>query len=124
MSKGFVFNNSDPVYMMRQKLEQSLLSAKSDKYDFALKFMNNLFCVKNKSLKDFKNINTKELDIEYAIEIIEKHKIIKKFNIRMDEDDVTIKDVIDIIKTVLKPAEFTFSKRRSDGIYYTRETDQ
>lgn len=121
MSKGFVFNNSDPVYMMRQKLEQFFLSAKSDKYEFALKFMNNLFCVKNRSLKDFKNINTSVLDIDYAIEIIEKYKIIKKFNIQMDEDNVTIKDIFDIIKTVLKPAEFTFSRRRSDGMYYTRE---
>lgn len=121
MSLKFVFNNNDPVYMMRYKLEQSLSEIKKDDYDLVLKFMNDLFKTKNKSLKDFKNIDIRKLDIDYAIEIIEKHKIIKKYKINIDEDDITTKTIVDIIKTILNPLEYTFSKRQINSIYYVKE---
>jgi hypothetical protein len=84
---NFVINEDDPVYIMRNNLEASLLAIKKEKYNLILEFINKLCCSKHTSLCKIKDICFSSLETKYVEQIIQEYmsKIKKKFSINIEK---------------------------------------
>ena len=118
MSK-FVINEKDPVHVIANNLQKSILSIRKERYDVILIFMNELLGKKHKSLRFFTNMKYDDIDIENMTKTINKHKneIKKKLNIDVKSDN-TKKYLFTLIKDMLKKIEYSLVKVRGDQFIY------
>jgi hypothetical protein len=83
---------------------------KREKRKHVLKFVNDLFDTKLKSLKNFSNINISNIDEEKQDDIISKHKenLESEFDIEIDDDD----NIESILKKCIKTIGYELKKTK------------
>ena len=112
LSKPIEINNDDNVYQIQDKIEEYLNAMRNKKYNFVLKFINDILKKENKSLLKIKNlkkdillkINVKDIIEKYEKEFQDKKIILKKSD-----------DIIAVIKKVLNIINYKFKKFTIDG---------
>ena len=112
LSKPIEINNDDNVYQIQDKIEEYLNAMRNQKYDFVLKFINDILKKENKSLLKIKNlkkdillkINVKDIIEKYEKDFQDKKIILKKSD-----------DIIAVIKKVLNIINYKFKKFTIDG---------
>lgn len=119
------YNSSDPVYVMKQKLDDLITSVRKEKYNIILSFINKLFNKTHKSLRDVKNIKYTDMSHE-ALNILsdfqKKFKDKLKIVINVDDledEDLTEEYIFNLIKSMVKSIEYSLirTEKNKKNIY-------
>jgi hypothetical protein len=112
---NFVINENDPVYVMRQNLEASLLTIKKEKYNIILSFINKLFNINYKSLCKINGLYFDYIKDEYASTVIDEFSDNIKKHFKIDvhkkyKDDPS-KIIYPLLTDMLKTIDYYLCKK-------------
>lgn len=118
------FNEDEPVYVYKKKLDQYVLSLKKIKYNLILEIINKILNKKYKSLGTIQKIELSKISANHGNSIFDEYeeKIMKHFKIEISKYEKInfYEKFVTIVSQLLEKIEFSLiqSEIKNGKIYY------
>ena len=109
----------DHPYFMIHNIEKQVNELKKKKYNIILKFMNDLFSQKYKSLKDYKEFTFSKIKPSLLKKNISSYSNDFSSNFKISEENIEDYDIVELLDILLGKIEYSIQKKmKDDNVYY------